>query len=247
MTQQPIQPIVTKDNMHEIDAPTAASSTGTPTADDLYPNQSARAVPPGGAAEVDRQPKPGPHQSGQENPLPRQVHRTGLQEEVPVWSGRYSLKNFIGRAIGRGVLTVAWIVLAIYTWGSDHRNEQLPMVTWTLGGVLLLAWLFLGWRMMRARLGFFYELTTKRLFIATGIFQRRRDQVELIRVDDLYVKQPTLFHRLFDFGTVVVESSEEKLPVSYLTGVDRPHDLMDLIWHHARTERDLHSVKVDEV
>ncbi len=33
----------------------------------------------------------------------------------------------------------------------------------------------------------------------------------------------------------------------YLTGVDDPKGLMDLIWHHARKERGLRSVKVDEV
>lgn len=246
MTQQPIQPIVTKDNMHEIDAPTAAPSPGTPTAEDLYPDQSDRAVPPGGVAEATRQTQPQPGQ-GQPYPLLRQTTRTGLQEEVPVWNGRYSLKNFIGRTIFRGVLTLGWIALAIYTWGANHGYEHLPRVAWILGGLLLLSWLFLAWRVILTRLSYFFELTTKRLFIATGVFHRRRDQVELLRIDDLYVKQPTLFHRIFDFGTVVVESSEEKLPISYLAGVDHPHDLMDLIWHHARTERDLHSVKVDEV
>jgi len=44
-----------------------------------------------------------------------------------------------------------------------------------------------------------------------------------------------------------IESSEERLPVHYLTGVNDPNGLMDLIWHHARKERDLRSVKVDEV
>jgi hypothetical protein len=56
-----------------------------------------------------------------------------------------------------------------------------------------------------------------------------------------------LFSRLLNVGTVVIESSEERLPVHYLTGVNDPKSLMDLIWHHARKERDLRGVKVDEV
>ncbi len=46
---------------------------------------------------------------------------------------------------------------------------------------------------------------------------------------------------------MVIESSEERLPVHYLAGVNDPNSLMDLIWHHARKERDLRSVKVDQV
>jgi Bacterial PH domain len=81
----------------------------------------------------------------------------------------------------------------------------------------------------------------------TGFFRRRRDRIELLRVQDVYVKQQGLFYWLLNLGTVVIESSEERLPVHYLTGVNDLNGLMDLIWHHARKERDLRSVKVDEV
>jgi hypothetical protein len=76
---------------------------------------------------------------------------------------------------------------------------------------------------------------------------RHRDQIELLRVQDVYVKQQGLFARLLNVGTVVIESSEERLPVHYLAGVSDPKSLMDLVWHHARKERDLRSVKVDNV
>jgi len=171
----------------------------------------------------------------------------GLDAEAPIWSARYSLKNFIGRAVFRGLLTIAWITLAGYTWGTGHGYEQLPMITWIAGGVVLLLWLHLGIQIFRARMSHLYELTTKRLFVSTGIWRRRRDQVELLRIDDVYIKQPSLFHRMFDVGTVVVESSEDKLPVSYLSGVDDPHRVMDIIWHCARAERDHGSVKIDEL
>ena len=112
---------------------------------------------------------------------------------------------------------------------------------------MVLFWLVLGWQVLRARFGHFYELTNRRLFVDSGFFRRRRDQIELLRVQDVYVKQQGLFYRLLNVGTVVIESSEERLPVHYLTGVNDPNGLMDLIWHHARKERDLRSVKVDEV
>lgn len=172
---------------------------------------------------------------------------TGAHGEEPVWEGRYSYKNFIARIVVRSLLTLGWFALAVYTWGTNHGYEYLPRITWVLGGLVLLSWLFLAWRIVYARLGHLYELTTKRLFVSTGVFRRRRDQVELLRINDIYVKQPSLFHRTFDVGTVVIESSEERFPISYLSGIDNPHEIMDVIWHHTRTERDLRSVKVHEV
>ena len=48
-------------------------------------------------------------------------------------------------------------------------------------------------------------------------------------------------------GTVVVTSNEQHFPIMYLTGVNDPKGVMDLVWHTARTERDRRSVKVDQV
>lgn len=182
--------------------------------------------------------------SAQSEPVDKPV---GLEAEAPIWTARYSLKNFIGRALFRGALTIGWLALASYTWGAQHGIEQLPILTWIAGAVVLLLWVHLGIQIFRARMSHLYELTTKRLFVSTGIWRRRRDQVELLRIDDVYIKQPSLFHRMFDVGTVVVESSEDKLPVSYLSGVDDPHRVMDIIWHCARAERDHGSVKIDEL
>ena len=173
----------------------------------------------------------------------------GTEGELSVWKGRYSFKNFFVRMLVRIVVTVAWLVLLGYLGEryrqSDQRNWN--MIVWGTGAAVALFWLMLGWQILRARLGHLYELTNRRLFVNTGFFRRRRDQIELLRVQDVYVKQQGLFYRMLDVGTVVIESSEERLPVHYLTGVSHPKNLMDLIWHHARKERDLRSVKVDEI
>ncbi len=173
----------------------------------------------------------------------------GTEGEVSVWKGRYSFKNFVVRIVVRMVLTVAWLVLLAYLGDRNHRpgTGTWDMVLWGSAAALGLLWLMLGWQIVRARLGHLYELTNRRLFVNTGFFRRRRDQIELLRVQDVYVKQQGLFYRLLNVGTVVIESSEERLPVHYLAGVSNPKNLMDLIWHHARKERDLRSVKVDEV
>ena len=65
-------------------------------------------------------------------------------------------------------------------------------------------------------------------------------------MQDVYTKQ-TLTQRWLALGTVVVVSTEPHFPILYLTGVDDPKGVMDLVWHHARAERDRRSVKVDQI
>jgi uncharacterized membrane protein YdbT with pleckstrin-like domain len=171
-----------------------------------------------------------------------------VEGEFNVWEGRYSFKNFTGRLLFRAVLTVAWIALAIYVWGTETtRDRMIQFVTIVTGVALLAFWLYLGWQVLMARLGHFYRLTNRRLFVSTGIFNRRRDQVELLSIKDVYTRQPSLFHRWFSVGTVVVESSEEKYPITYLSGVDDPKTVMDLVWHCARAEREGKAVQIDNV
>jgi membrane protein YdbS with pleckstrin-like domain len=172
----------------------------------------------------------------------------GKEGEFNVWEGRYSFKNFTGRILFRVALTIAWIVLAIYVFGTETtRDPMIKFITWFTGAVLLAFWLYLVWQVLMARLGHYYRLTNRRLFVSTGIFNRRRDQVELLSVKDVYTRQPSLFHRWFSVGTVVVESSEEKYPITYLTGVNDPKAVMDLVWHCARAEREGKAVQVDRV
>jgi membrane protein YdbS with pleckstrin-like domain len=168
----------------------------------------------------------------------------GVEGEETVWEDSYSMRNFIGRLVLRVVLTIAWLGLALETWANGHRN--LAPVSVVTGLVLLALWLVLLVRMAQARYGHFYRLTNRRLFVSTGLLRRRRDQMELLSVKDVYTRQ-TFLERTLSLGTVVVVSSEKELPVFYITGVQDPKQVMDLIWHHARAERDIRSAKVQEV
>lgn len=169
----------------------------------------------------------------------------GVDGETTVWEGRYALKNFVGRFTGTVLLTIGWAALAIFAWGSEgHTSLQIP--AGLTGVVLALIWLALIRRVILARYGHFYRLTNRRLFVSTGVFRRRRDQMELLRVQDVFTRQ-SIWDRMLSLGTVVVVSQEDQLPVTYLAGVDDPKGVMDLVWHHARAERDRRTVKVDQV
>jgi Bacterial PH domain len=89
-------------------------------------------------------------------------------------------------------------------------------------------------------------LTTRRLFVRTGFFRRRIDQIELLRVKDLFVQQ-TLLAKWLGLGHVIVISSEQTLPRAVLYGVDRPQSVMDLIWLKTRAELDNKTSRVERV
>ncbi len=175
-----------------------------------------------------------------------QVQATGVgtDGETQVWEARYAMKNFLGRLIVWGGLGLAWIAGAIYTWGFGHTNWQAAAIV--TGLALAIAWIMLARRMILARYGHYYRLTNRRVFVSTGLFNRRRDQMELLRVQDVYTRQ-SLSQRWLSLGTVVIVSSEQHFPVLYLSGVEDPKAVMDLVWHHARAERDRRSVKVDQI
>ena len=170
---------------------------------------------------------------------------TGVEGEVDVWQARYSKRNFIGRLAVLIVLTVAWMALASWTWSQNPVRTA--TLTWIALGVLVFLWLALGYRMIQAHYSHYYRLTNRRLFVSTGMVHRRRDMMELLRVKDVFTRQQSLLDRWLGLGTVVIVPGEKELPTFYLAGVDDPKQVMDLIWHHARSERDQRSVKVDSV
>jgi membrane protein YdbS with pleckstrin-like domain len=171
---------------------------------------------------------------------------TGTEGELVVWESRYSKRNFFGRIAVRAVLTLAWIGLAAYTWGMQN-HAYLVTPTWIALGVVVIFWLALAYRMVQAHYSHYYRLTNRRLFVSTGIINRRRDMMELLRVKDVFTRQQSLSERWLSLGTVVVVPTEKELPTFYVAGVDDPKEVMDLIWHHARAERDQRSVKVDSI
>jgi membrane protein YdbS with pleckstrin-like domain len=181
--------------------------------------------------------------SAQDNADP--ANGTGVEGEVSIWEARYSKRNFIGRVTWRVIATIAVGYLAYYTWGQNHQDTS--VLTWIAISVVGLLWLGLLFRIVQAHYSHYYRLTNRRLFVSTGMLNRRRDMMELLRVKDVFTRQQSLLERWLGLGTVVVVPTEKDLPTFYVAGVDDPKAIMDLIWHHARSERDERSIKVDNV
>ncbi len=219
------------------------AAQGTPTARPVQPPGPASGNQFGAGPAPNQGPEP--NKTGGKGDPTDPTAGVGTEGELDVWEGRYSMRNFLGRVIGQGLLSVAWMVMAIYAWGYDQTGLQAPAV---IAGIILgFFWVTLGLRMIRATLGHKYRLTTRRLFVATGIFQRETDQLELLRVQDVYNRQPTLMDRLLNVGSVTIVSNEKTMPNYVLLGVADPKGVMDLVWHHARAEQDQRNVRVEQI
>ena len=166
------------------------------------------------------------------------------ESEPTLWEGRTSPKTFLVRFVVGEVATIAWVGLAVATWGFGYAN--LSFLTYAVGIALLLFWAITGIRLFRAVHSHFYRLTTRRLFITTGLIRRRIDQIDLLRVKDLFVRQNMLASWL-GLGHVVVISSEQTLPRATLAGIEGPRQVMDLIWRQARSELDSKTSRVESV
>ncbi len=166
----------------------------------------------------------------------------GVEGETDIWEARYSLKNYVGRALVLLALTGFWIYVA--TYNSNEARGRMSYFANFVGWVTLGLWVLLGLRMLQAHYSRYYKLTTRRLIHASGILRARHDQMELLHVKDVFTSQDTILQRILGLGTVVVVSDDADLPTFYYNGVNAPKKVMDLIWHHTRAEREQRSVEV---
>jgi uncharacterized membrane protein YdbT with pleckstrin-like domain len=104
-----------------------------------------------------------------------------LAPERPLWSGSPSQIINLGPFIGWGLLV--WLVIPVF----------------------IILWRWLETRNLR------YELTTERLRVRSGVFNRKLDELELYRVRDYRFEQP-FFLRLLGLGNVLLTTADKSNP-----------------------------------
>jgi membrane protein YdbS with pleckstrin-like domain len=160
--------------------------------------------------------------------------------ERQVWEGRPAWRSYYG-VWAVWVLSSAAAVGAAYKW----RESGSPVVT--------LVWLFvLGaavaiW--VREALFVFslrYRLTTQRLFIHRGILTRVTDQMELIRVNDVRLRQGVV-DRLVNTGDVEVMGTDETHDVITLQSVSAPAEVTEALRMHVRGARGKGALLIEQI
>ena len=156
----------------------------------------------------------------------------GPADEVVIWEDRYSLGNFFGRAIIGGLFAAVTFYFVYWAYFYDKPSIR-PLVI--LSGIATtIYWLWLAFRIFRARLGHYYRLTSLRLFVTSGIFQSRQDMMELAHLKEVSIQQSHFLSHLFKIATVAVASNVNGAPTLHLVGIKDAQKIVDLIYLHAR-------------
>lgn len=90
-----------------------------------------------------------------------------------------------------------------------------------------------------------YMLTKERLFLETGFFNLKEDEVLLYRVRDLKMTR-SLFQRILRLGTVEVISTDDSLPSLKLENIAKPKAVKELLHQLVESEKGLKGIRVIE-
>jgi membrane protein YdbS with pleckstrin-like domain len=147
--------------------------------------------------------------------------------EDELWSGTYSGKAMMGPAIGLAVLTIVALIAASFFGPAG----------WIVaGGAALIVWAIFGLVILYRKMSVRYRLTTYRFFHETGLLSRTRNRIEVIDINDVTLQQG-LIERMFNVGTIHVQSSDVTHPDLYLPGIEDVGRVTDLIDNTRRAER----------
>jgi len=138
-------------------------------------------------------------------------------------------RGFIGTMAAGVVFLLATI--AVLLWAAQMDFSKLFSL------VPLALALYMGWRVFVSTRSISYRLTSQRLFIQIGLIGRKQEEIELFRITDVAVEQ-TPMERILKIGSIIVNSTDESLPLARLDNLPEPEKYKDLLrdaYRQART------------
>jgi membrane protein YdbS with pleckstrin-like domain len=149
--------------------------------------------------------------------------------EKPVWAGRPAWRAYYG-------WWFLWATTSIVVLYAANRNEVGPMTSKVLILVVALAAAYLLGRQTLTSLGTEYRLTTQRLIIHRGILSRVTDQTELVRVEDVRLRQ-SLLDRVLNTGQIEILSSDKTDDNVVLRAIGDPVSVTESVRRNVRAAR----------
>jgi membrane protein YdbS with pleckstrin-like domain len=162
------------------------------------------------------------------------VANPALEPEQELWKGRFSAK-------AQGHWWVLWfleIPALIVVWLKlSPEMQQRTVAKAVFAAAAVIPVLLIFWTWMVEKLSTRYRLTTHRLFKETGILSRHLNEIELVRVDDVAVRQ-NIVQRIFNVGVVtVIAPHDQTEPLLELVGIENPIEVKEMIRTHVRLRR----------
>jgi len=198
----------------------------------------------GGSDQTTEQtPEPGETPSSSRDELMSKMTPTsdaGDDTEEELWSGGYSPKAMIGRAVLAGVGSVAALICGFWFIGASFTGWLILLA------VILLVWIALGILLAYRRMSVHYRLTNQRFVHESGILRRVTDRIEVIDMDDITFEQG-LIERMVGVGTIKITSSDRTHPVIVLSGIDNVREVSLRIDNARRKERVRRGVHIESI
>ena len=156
-------------------------------------------------------------------------------KENKIWEGRFSAKAYAFWIGGLIVLAVIFLVSLITFWWNGVGGLKYIAVAYL--AILLVLGVWLAVKVIVMKLGLKYWLSTQRIFVERGIISKRIDEIEMMRVDDVSVRQ-SIFQRMFDVGDVRVMSTDASDAALLIHGVAGPINVKEMIRQHTQKRRE---------
>lgn len=161
-------------------------------------------------------------------------------DERPLWEGRRSWRSYYGAWAACAAIGVS-LPVAVYRM----TEADSPLRTWA--GVVVAA--FMLSVIVQETLVVFgrrYRLTSRRLFIERGILTRVIDQTELVRIDDVRIRQG-IVGRIVDTGDVEVLGSDTTDGSIVFKSISCPTEVAEMLLQHVRDLRNRKTLLVEHV
>ena len=186
-----------------------------------------------------------PENAATERVASRAANSSSEQHDDVIWEGRFNSKSMIDIWVILAIATIGLMVLAGFLYMNVEMFQTVS--TWLgLLGILVVMWGIPLASMTFKQWSLKYELTDDRLVTWTGILSRRRDQIDVIKIDDMTCKQ-SLLQRMMGVGTIEIISSDATDPKILIQGIRDVHRVFDMIAKVRKKERDRKEVYMSNI
>jgi len=152
--------------------------------------------------------------------------------ETEIWTGHTSAWTFFGYLLFCLFLAAA-IVAGTWYYFADYGLMPLALL------VVPVVMVSVRWWMNRSTT---YELTSQRLKIHRGIFNRRLEEIELYRVKDYVMDRPLLL-RMMGLGNLTLITSDATTQTVVLAAIPKVAWVREQLRTQVQTERDRKRVR----
>ena len=104
------------------------------------------------------------------------------------------------------------------------------LLCWLVVPIFVALWKWLVVKNIR------YELTTERLKLRRGVFNKVLEEVELYRVRDYRLEQP-FWMRLFSLGNIVIRTKDVSNPLVVLKAIHDSENVLELVRRYVEETR----------